>query len=193
MGKVVNNVSLIIFFLITIKLIFSLLLLPVTCPVLCSGRGQYLNGECVCQAGWKGKECHLRKDECEVPNCNGHGDCSEGICRCFAGYKGDHCETGICFNYRFSMFNVHFFSLVDCLDPKCSGHGHCVAGLCICGKGWKGGDCSEPDNEAMHCLPDCSGHGTFDLQLQQCVCTERWTGTDCSQGRFSFEKLNLIN
>lgn len=85
-------------------------------------------------------------------------------------------------NFAFNIQFLFSFYLVDCLDPKCSGHGHCVAGLCICGKGWKGGDCSEPDNEAMHCLPDCSGHGTFDLQLQQCVCTERWTGSDCSQG-----------
>ncbi|XP_075677439.1 teneurin transmembrane protein Ten-m isoform X1 [Dermatophagoides pteronyssinus] len=136
-----------------------------TCPVLCSGRGQYLNGECVCNSGWKGKECQIREDECEVSNCNGHGDCIDGTCHCFSGYKGDHCEN------------------VDCLDPKCSGHGHCMSGVCICGKGWKGGDCSEPDNEATHCLPDCSGHGNFDLQLQQCICDERWSGSDCSQER----------
>ena len=67
----------------------------VTCPVLCSGRGQYLSGECVCNSGWKGKECHIREDECEVPNCNGHGDCIDGTCHCFAGYKGDHCQNGL--------------------------------------------------------------------------------------------------
>ena len=67
----------------------------VTCPVLCSGRGQYLNGECVCNSGWKGKECQIREDECEVSNCNGHGDCIDGTCHCFSGYKGDHCENGL--------------------------------------------------------------------------------------------------
>ena len=38
------------------------------CPVLCSGRGEYKNGECKCQPGWKGKECHIRYEECEVSN-----------------------------------------------------------------------------------------------------------------------------
>ncbi|CAG2169498.1 unnamed protein product, partial [Oppiella nova] len=135
------------------------------CPVLCSGRGQYANGECQCTSRWKGKECQLREDECEVNDCNGHGDCVDGNCHCFPGYKGKHCED------------------VDCLDPDCSGHGHCVAGMCLCGRGWKGAGCAEPDSEAIRCLPDCSGHGAFDLQLQQCICDDRHTGPDCLQER----------
>ncbi|XP_037506639.1 teneurin-m isoform X6 [Rhipicephalus sanguineus] len=133
------------------------------CPVLCSGRGQYTSGECVCQPGWKGRECQLREDECEVADCSGHGDCLDGVCRCFPGYKGVHCEE------------------VDCLDPECSGHGVCVSGMCLCRKGWKSNDCSEPDSDALRCLPDCSGHGQFDLDLQRCVCDDQWTGPDCSQ------------
>ncbi|XP_064481660.1 teneurin-m-like isoform X2 [Ornithodoros turicata] len=133
------------------------------CPVLCSGRGQYINGECSCQPGWKGRECQLREDECEVPDCSGHGDCLDGLCRCFPGYKGSHCED------------------VDCLDTECSGHGVCVSGMCLCRKGWKSSDCSEPDSDALRCLPDCSGHGQFDLDLQRCVCDGQWTGPDCSQ------------
>ncbi|XP_065289524.1 teneurin-m isoform X4 [Dermacentor albipictus] len=133
------------------------------CPVLCSGRGQYTNGECVCQPGWKGRECQLREDECEVADCSGHGDCLDGVCRCFPGYKGAHCEE------------------VDCLDPECSGHGVCVSGMCLCRKGWKSNDCSEPDSDALRCLPDCSGHGQFDLDLQRCACDDQWTGPDCSQ------------
>ncbi|GFV84113.1 teneurin-m [Trichonephila clavipes] len=63
------------------------------CPVLCSNRGEYIGGECVCSPGWKGKECQLREYECEKIDCNGHGECLEGSCRCFPGYKGSHCQT----------------------------------------------------------------------------------------------------
>ena len=36
------------------------------CPLLCSGKGLYKNGECSCKPGWKGKECSIRYEECEV-------------------------------------------------------------------------------------------------------------------------------
>ena len=64
------------------------------CPVLCSQRGEYINGECQCNPGWKGKECSLRHDECEVPDCNGHGQCTNGKCVCARGFKGKFCEEG---------------------------------------------------------------------------------------------------
>ncbi|GIY38880.1 hypothetical protein CEXT_423651 [Caerostris extrusa] len=41
------------------------------------------------------------------------------------------------------------------------------------------------DTDALRCLPDCSGHGQFDLELQKCICDEQWTGSDCSQGQLS--------
>ncbi|XP_022901485.2 teneurin-m isoform X3 [Onthophagus taurus] len=133
------------------------------CPVLCSQRGEYINGECQCNPGWKGKECSLRHDECEVPDCNGHGHCSNGKCQCVRGYKGKFCEE------------------VDCPHPTCNAHGYCLEGTCICKKGWKGVDCSQMDKDALQCLPDCSGHGTFDLDTQTCTCEARWSGDDCSK------------
>nr|XP_029731873.1 teneurin-m isoform X7 [Aedes albopictus] len=133
------------------------------CPVLCSQRGEYINGECQCNPGWKGKECSLRHDECEVPDCNGHGHCVSGKCSCVRGYKGKYCEE------------------VDCPHPTCSGHGFCAEGTCICKKGWKGPDCATMDQDALQCLPDCSGHGTFDLDSQTCTCEPKWSGEDCSQ------------
>ncbi|XP_018579833.1 teneurin-m isoform X3 [Anoplophora glabripennis] len=133
------------------------------CPVLCSQRGEYINGECQCNPGWKGKECQLRHDECEVPDCNGHGHCANGKCNCIRGYKGKFCEEA------------------DCPHPTCSSHGYCVEGSCICKKGWKGPDCAQMDKDALQCLPDCSGHGTFDLESQTCTCEPRWSGEDCSR------------
>ncbi|XP_072158624.1 teneurin-m isoform X3 [Bemisia tabaci] len=133
------------------------------CPVLCSQRGEYVNGECQCNPGWKGKECNLRHDECEVPDCNGHGHCSNGKCVCARGFKGKFCEEA------------------DCPHPTCSGHGFCIAGQCVCKKGWKSVDCSEMDKDALQCLPDCSGHGKFDLETQSCICEAMWSGEDCSR------------
>ena len=72
------------------------------------------------------------------------------------------------------------FITVDCPDPDCGGHGFCIDGSCVCKKGWKGSDCSRLDEEARQCLPDCSGHGRFDLETQQCMCHENWVGDDCS-------------
>ncbi|XP_053954214.1 teneurin-m isoform X2 [Anastrepha ludens] len=133
------------------------------CPVLCSQHGEYINGECICNPGWKGKECSLRHDECEVADCNGHGHCVSGKCQCMRGYKGKFCEE------------------VDCPHPNCSGHGFCADGTCICKKGWKGTDCATMDQDALQCLPDCSGHGTFDLDTQTCTCEPKWSGDDCSK------------
>uniref|UniRef100_A0A1A9WCA4 Tenascin-like protein n=1 Tax=Glossina brevipalpis TaxID=37001 RepID=A0A1A9WCA4_9MUSC len=133
------------------------------CPVLCSQHGEYNNGECICNPGWKGKECSLRHDECEIADCKGHGHCVSGKCQCMRGYKGKFCEE------------------VDCPHPTCSSHGFCADGTCICKKGWKGPDCAIMDQDALQCLPDCSGHGTFDLDSQTCTCEAKWSGDDCSK------------
>ena len=64
------------------------------CPLLCGGHGDYINGECECHPGWKGKECSLRHDECEVSDCSGRGHCQEGKCQCLSGFTGEFCEQG---------------------------------------------------------------------------------------------------
>lgn len=39
------------------------------------------------------------------------------------------------------------------------------------------------DQDALQCLPDCSGHGTFDLDTQTCNCEPKWSEDDCSKGK----------
>ena len=62
------------------------------CPVLCSGHGDYEDGQCRCFPGWKGLECQLRHDQCEVADCSGHGQCINGKCVCARGYTGHACQ-----------------------------------------------------------------------------------------------------
>ncbi|XP_048370698.1 teneurin-1 [Sphaerodactylus townsendi] len=130
-----------------------------SCPVLCSGNGEYEKGHCVCRNGWKGPECDVPEEQCIDPTCFGHGTCIMGICICVPGYKGEICEEE------------------DCLDPMCSGHGICVQGECHCSMGWGGVNC---ETSLPVCQEQCSGHGTFLLDTGMCNCDPKWTGADCS-------------
>uniref|UniRef100_A0A803T967 Teneurin-1 n=1 Tax=Anolis carolinensis TaxID=28377 RepID=A0A803T967_ANOCA len=130
-----------------------------SCPVLCSGNGEYEKGHCVCRNGWKGPECDVPEEQCIDPTCFGHGTCIMGICICVPGYKGEICEEE------------------DCLDPMCSGHGVCVQGECHCSMGWGGVNC---ETSLPVCQEQCSGHGTFLLDSGVCNCDPKWTGSDCS-------------
>ncbi|XP_069941027.1 teneurin-a isoform X3 [Cherax quadricarinatus] len=139
------------------------------CPVLCSNHGTYGGGLCHCEVGWKGRECDVPDSDCEVPDCHGHGSCIQGACVCQPGWKGDHCQT------------------VDCVEPSCGGRGWCVEGRCVCRAGWTGNNCSTVDHKVFTCLPDCSGHGHYDLHTSACVCDTFWTGPDCEEARCSLE------
>ena len=139
------------------------------CPILCSGRGQYLKGICKCPTGWKGKECELREDECEVADCSGHGVCSSGRCNCSPGYTGTNCEIETC-------------------PTLCSNRGLYDKGTCKCNPGFKGKDC---ELRAEQCSPaNCSSHGT--CVNGNCLCNPGWKGPSCSQGKLKF-KLALAD
>ncbi|KAL3212092.1 hypothetical protein MRX96_008338 [Rhipicephalus microplus] len=141
------------------------------CPVLCSGRGQYTSGECVCQPGWKGRECQLREDECEVADCSGHGDCLDGVCRCFPGYKGVHCEE------------------VDCLDPECSGHATpsavCRTARDTGSSTWTFSGAFATTNGLDQIAPKRNATSTVahteGARGGECICIDGWTGLKCNE------------
>ena len=86
------------------------------CPVLCSGNGDYEDGVCRCFPGWKGIECQLRSNECEVADCNGHGKCVNGLCVCARGFTGKHCKEGKIISLEYCLIPV--FCGISTLDPK---------------------------------------------------------------------------
>ena len=58
----------------------------------------YIRGHCQCHQGWKGRECEIRENQCEVPTCNGNGRCIDGKCVCHTGFQGPDCGIGECWN-----------------------------------------------------------------------------------------------
>ena len=164
--------------------------LSISCPVLCSGKGQYVKGLCVCSPGWKGRECSIREQDCEVANCSGHGSCFNGNCQCHPGFKGTSCEVEHCPTLcsgkgayiggqcvcqpGFKGRECHLRN--DQCDPKdCNGHGVCVDGECVCKPGWKGLGCSLSANECE--VRDCHGRGV--CQSGSCKCKSGFKGKHC--------------
>lgn len=58
-----------------------------------------------------------------------------------------------------------------------------MEGRCVCKAGWTGNNCSTVDEKVFTCLPDCSGHGHYDLHTSACVCDTYWTGPECGEGQ----------
>ena len=74
--------------------------------MLCSSNGEYEEGACRCCPGWKGAECSIRHNECEVRDCNNHGNCVAGECQCSRGYTGQFCQLGESLLHSLSLDKV---------------------------------------------------------------------------------------
>ena len=79
---------------------------------------------CICDEGWKGKNCEIHASDCEDPTCSGNGECSNGKCRCNLGFEGITCERPICPG--------------NCVPPR----GVCLDGKCYCNENYAGPGCS---------------------------------------------------
>ena len=177
-----------------------------SCPVVCNGRGSYVGGSCVCSQGWKGKECQVPVEDCEVANCSGHGYCRSGECLCDNGFIGRDCEmdlTSFCpvssqvvepkeeeSSCPFQGYSHHsspcsqdtqeLKSSFNCSRCESHSHGRCQSNKsCICRPGFFGRYCS-----LIGCPNSCSGNGectSDDEQEWSCSCRSGWIGHDCSQ------------
>lgn len=100
-------------FLITVSFILLLTSWILgACPTLCNGNGNYIRGQCQCHHGWKGQECDIREDECEVPNCNGNGRCVDGKCVCHTGFKGLDCGEGMWKFEHLDVLHIHCSAVI---------------------------------------------------------------------------------
>lgn len=147
------------------------------CPVGCGMHGKCVEGQCICQQGWKGPNC---KDP-DCPNdCSGHGQCafqsvhSPGQCICNYGWGGAGCQRQA------------VYSQLKTCPNDCSANGLCMDGICACNVGFKGADCSDilcsgmmtgPKCDQPRCPNDCNGKGL--CMNGVCACWGAFAGKDC--------------
>ena len=149
----------------------------------CYGRGacDEESGSCLCDEGYHGKMCELKK--C-TKGCGGRGTCTDnGLCECEEGFGGKYCERRACpndCNGRGYCINGTCFCRagwegISCTSRACKNNcnamGVCKAGICACLNGYSNEDCSAPPCPGWAGGQQCSGHGICDDQI--CTCTGR--------------------
>ncbi|XP_051999903.1 N-acetylglucosamine-1-phosphodiester alpha-N-acetylglucosaminidase [Xyrauchen texanus] len=103
-------------------------------PEDCGGHGHCVDGQCVCQQGWRVPGC--ANLTCQPPECGDHGICTENGCACDAGWMGVNCSHEC----------AEGFYGVGCNQTcTCTNRGLCdpVHGHCICPAGFHGDSCEQ--------------------------------------------------
>ena len=141
---------------------------PLQCPLDCSGRGNCVNGVCMCTPPLLPPDCATAA----CPNgCSRNGYCLNGTCFCRPGFEGADCvfngsrsrprECAVVSLSSAQRVLASFFhpagSKGGCPNG-CGGHGHCVHGACYCEPGWRGRSC-----EVARCPNGCSGNGVCNV------------------------------
>ncbi|KAL5006812.1 hypothetical protein ScPMuIL_015618 [Solemya velum] len=100
---------------------------------ICEPKGD--SYKCICDAGWKRKNCNCNIDSCKPNPCKNGGTCTDKPngykCSCRQGYKGKNCQTDV----------------GNCKPNPCENGGTCTEKpngyKCACRDGYKGKDCEK--------------------------------------------------
>uniref|UniRef100_A0A803Y6Z8 Integrin beta n=1 Tax=Meleagris gallopavo TaxID=9103 RepID=A0A803Y6Z8_MELGA len=146
----------------------------------CSFHGDFICGQCICHAGWRGDTCDcspassLNNEACirpgDVEPCSGRGECLCGKCQCYPEdlmqrFDGDFCQYDVLQCPRTSGF-------------LCNDRGRCSKGACVCESGWEGPGCECPTSNDT-CI---DSRGVCPRHPQQCPSSKTWYHGQCVNG-----------
>ncbi|XP_019477230.1 integrin beta-4 isoform X3 [Meleagris gallopavo] len=150
----------------------------------CSFHGDFICGQCICHAGWRGDTCDcspassLNNEACirpgDVEPCSGRGECLCGKCQCYPEdlmqrFDGDFCQYDVLQCPRTSGF-------------LCNDRGRCSKGACVCESGWEGPGCECPTSNDT-CIDSrggiCNNQGR--CECGRCICDKSslYTSSTC--------------
>ncbi|OXB81117.1 UNVERIFIED_CONTAM: hypothetical protein H355_005047 [Colinus virginianus] len=150
----------------------------------CSFHGDFICGQCICHAGWRGDTCDCspssspNNEACirpgDVEPCSGRGECLCGKCQCYPEdmmqrFDGDFCQYDVLQCPRTSGF-------------LCNDRGRCSKGACVCESGWEGPGCECPTSNDT-CIDSrggiCNNQGR--CECGRCICNQAslYTSSTC--------------